>query len=273
MVYRSIIKKLKYIVFASFALCCLHEQGLSQNFGAKSLSLASTSLSNNDAFALFNNPGVLHRNEGMTCGIFLNSPYSMHQMLESALAIHRNLSFGTFGFGIQKSGTEFLNVQNLHLAYGSSISNLDYGGSLELRQTSMSEYGNKMNILFDLGAQTEVIEKLKFAMNISNLNQAMIIDELIFSSIRMGVNYENSEKLFFNLEYEKVLQSSHIVKTSFEYFIINQIAIRTGMQSKPLRPHAGLGIKWKRWNYAYAFARHPFLGNTHAISIEYEISQ
>lgn len=215
----------------------------------------------------------MHQSPVFSVGLFLTSPYGMSQMLESALAIQKNLDFGTFGFGVQRSGTEVLNVQNLHFAYGSSISNLDYGGSLELRQTSMSEYGNKMNLLFDLGAQTDVIDHLKFAMNISNLNQATIIDELIFSSIRMGVNYESSEKLFFNIEYEKILQGSNMVKTSFEYFIINQIAVRAGMQSKPLRPHAGLGIKWKRWNYSYAFARHPFLGNTHAISIEYDISR
>lgn len=113
-------------------------------------------------------------------------------------------------------------------------------------------------------------------MFISNLNQAGIgIDkkEIFDNHIKIAAKYQASEKLFFYSETDMQLDQNIRLRNGLEYFILENMTIRTGMSSNPIRPSFGIALTKKTWSFNQSIDYDQNMGFSHSLSLVYVMAK
>jgi hypothetical protein len=174
-------------------------------------------------------------------------------------------------FGVSSYGNEYLNENKIQTGLGYSLPSLTIGCVLNFMQTRIESFGVNHKLIFDLGASSEIIPKFIFSINIQNLSQARFNDQdYIESKIKIGGQFEISNKINLYSEIEKQLRSGNILKVGLEYEAIKQCFIRMGFNGNPINLNLGMGYYWRKWSYNYAFLIHPVLGPGHSFGLGHE---
>ena len=85
--------------------------------------------------------------------------------------------------------------------------------------------------------------------------------------MKVGIAYEPTKDIFLSIDLCKDIDFDPNFRIGLEYQIIDNIYLRTGINSKPTKAFFGGGVKLGKFKIDYAVTSHEFLGMSHQAGI------
>ena len=240
--------------------------------GAKQISIANSGVAlSNDVFAIFNNPAGLAQMNWREIGVFYSpAPFGLNELANGFVAYNEPLSNSSLSFGAMSYGFELYKESKIILGYSYSFLNKFFLGlALNYHSVSIKNYGNKSVFYFNLGGLAYITNDIRWGFYIYNINRASFVeeDDQIPEVINCGFSYSIIPELSINLAMDKDIRYTPSLKFGIDYYIIENLSIRTGFSNEPSSFSAGVGINYSFISLDYAVLSHPDLGLTHQAGI------
>ncbi len=263
---------------------------LTLGIGAREIAMGSIgSVLVRDANATYFNPALLSLLDKGNLSL-MHSNYLLDMRMESVSLSHPFgrifTGFNLYGFFVSEIegregpsetfrpfGASFLNT-NLSLST-SFFKNLSFGVTFKNIYERIDNFSSS-SFAFDMGFVYKP-EKSYFEIGgaISNIGGKLKLNSENFelpSSFKIGAGFYYKDASFA-MEIFKIFKENTEFKIGGEYFIKKILALRAGYvtgysQTHPLAGfRAGFGIKYRNFNFDYAFQPYGDLGNVHRISM------
>lgn len=250
----------------------LYGQGGKYGAGARSVGMATASVTLEDGWSVFNNPAGIGAVESPTALIGYQNRYGLSSLNSFSAAYVQPFNFGSGAITAWRFGDDLFSEQKLGLAFGDRIGIVALGGMVNYIQMRIEGLGTKGVVAVEFGGIVTFGENFSFGAHISNINQAKISDfenEKLPTVMKAGLSYRPFESLMINAEVEKDLDFEEVIKVGLEYNFYKQFYARTGFLTEPFQAHFGLGFKPNRFVIDYAFGNNSTLGDIHELSVAY----
>jgi len=230
-------------------------------------------VTNQTAFSTIENQAGLTKLENFTIGLSAKNHYLLGAVNSLSAAAALPTTSGTFGLGVQYNGIDGYSEIKAGLAYARQLFDaFSIGIQLNAHQLSIDQYGNKTLVNFEAGVQAEITNQLVAGGHVSNPIQMSVTEDenlRLPSVVTIGLKYLPSEKLNVLAEVEKSLQKDAIIKAGIEYFLLDQFALRMGINSNPNLIYAGFGLNFSSIAIDFSASYHPQLGYSPMIGLVY----
>jgi hypothetical protein len=240
------------------------------NAGARSRSLANTSLTISDAFASYNNVAALAPQEGISIGFFSAMFYGIPGLFTIGLALNSPIFKGTATLNFYRFGDDLFNEHKVGLGYSHKIRFVRLGLQINYIQYKIESYGSKGLLVLEFGGLVQIFPELLFAAYIFNPTQSDPYHEksgFLPVLLKTGISYRPVANLMLNIEYQHYLFTKRSLSIGMEYLIRGKFSLRTGISLWTLRSTYGIGFNTLRLNFNYAVDIHPLLGLSHEFSV------
>ncbi len=183
-------------------------------------------------------------------------------------------SFGSFGINIQNFGFAEYKEQKLGIAYARKLfPNFNLGAQIDLLNTSIEGFGNKVLATFELGVQAKLGENFRLGAHIFSPGNIELLesDNNVNSRIRIAASYFPSQKVTIALEVDKWLQNEVSIKAGIDYKVINNLHVRLGANTNPAS--FGIGVAYnigKSFSIEGTYVANNQLGYTPSFSVKSE---
>ena len=234
--------------------------------------MADASVTLNDAWSIFNNIGGLHGVDKLHALAFFENNYGISAFNTYGAAIVIPASWGVTGLKARHFGDQIFAQNDLGLGISNQFGLVSLG--VRVNYVSFKAEGLEAQDAFtiDFGGVAEITPELFFGASIFNLNQASMTEgETLPTVVNAGISYRPTDGLMLNAEVLKDINFDASFRGGVEYKIFEQLALRTGIKTKPLAGHYGLGFKSKNISVDYALSNHSQLGISHQASISYRL--
>ena len=151
------------------------------------------------------------------------------------------------------------------------MENLYLGGQLNLLSLSLGEFGNAMNIGFEVGVIGKVAEGLFLSAHVTNPQSINLTENTdLESRFRIGLLYLPSDKIEIQAEADKILDEKLAFKVGIQYNAIDNFYIRVGGSSEPAKVGFGFGYRISnKLQLDASYSYHQQLGYSPGISISW----
>lgn len=244
--------------------------------GARGAGMANASVTFTDISSAFSNQAGLAYLEQFTATAFAERRFFLSELQTISAAAALPTQSGTFGLTINQFGFEGFNEQKLGVAYARKLSDgLSLGAQVVLLNTSIPEYGNKMNVTFELGVLSQLLPKLQLGVHVYSPVQLELANgENLPTIFKIGIGYLPSEKLTCTAEVEKDIAYTARAKFGIEYKAADQIFIRTGIATNPTTLAFGAGYRLSNGlALDIASAYHQTLGFSPTVGFSYAFNK
>lgn len=255
-------------------------QTISSVAGARAAGMANAGITNQDVWAVFNNPAAYSGMKYSSVGIYYENRFLMKETGYGSLAFAAPLFGGNIGFGFSHFGYSLFQSDKVALGYSQQLFKFFSLGLqvnyFSLRQTEY--YGNLNAMTFEAGIMSKPNDKLSigvYVFNPINLSYYEDSDIKMPITLRLGFSYLFSKSLLLSLETGKSINGyTPAFRSGIEYNINNQFSVRTGVALSPMEYSFGLGynsfFSKNKLGFDLAYAYHEVLGSTPKLSITYE---
>jgi hypothetical protein len=240
--------------------------------GAKQISISNSGAAlSNDVFAVFNNPAGLSQMNWREIGIFYSpAPFGFKELANGFIAYNEPFKFGSLSFGAETYGFELYKENKILFGFSHNFLNKFFVGIvLNYHTVSIKKYGSKSVFYFNLGGLAYITTELRWGFFVYNINRTSFVDEddQIPETFNSGFSYNLIPELSLNFAVEKDIRYTASLRFGIDYYIINNLSIRTGFSNEPSTFSAGVGINYSFISFDYAVYNHPDLGLTHQAGI------
>lgn len=260
-------------MFACLAPLVGLAQGLDELAGGRSGGLAHGSVALTDVWAACHNPGALILVEGPAVGLCHEQRYFLPDLGISSLAAVYPFEGGALGLSFGTKGTAEYQVLRSGLAYAHSFSHgINAGIKLTyLREQIPEPSKNRQHLMVSGGGLIKLNETLKLGMVFSGplSHQGPGIDLFRSLHLRIGLSYRISEELLLVSELNKQPTRRESWRSGLEYCINEQIIVRSGIATGPIRHSLGLGFRYASYSCDISFEYLHSLGSTANLSLQY----
>ena len=217
--------------------------------GAKQISIANSGVAlSNDVFAIFNNPAGLAQINWREIGVFYSpAPFGFKRLANAFIAYNEPLSTSSLSFGAMTYGFELYKENKILLGYSHNFFNkLFLGLALNYHSVSIKGYGNKSVIYFNAGGLAYITDEIRWGFSIYNINRRSFTDEddQIPTTFNSGFSCNILPEISVNLALEKDIRYAASLKFGIDYYIVENLSLRTGFSSEPSIYSAGIGINY-----------------------------
>ncbi|KAA3436567.1 hypothetical protein FOA19_19465 [Rufibacter hautae] len=245
--------------------------------GARGVSLGGAAVTLPDVWALSNNPAGIAALKSLELGAYAHNRFSIKELTTvGLLAVYPTAKYGTIGVEVQRFGGELYNEQRLGIGLAHQLGVVRLGLKADLLQVRVKEWGSRKAVALSMGLQSDLLPKLTFGAHIYNLNQAKLAqfeDERVPTVMKIGLSYQAATKVLLVLEAEKELAFPVAVKGGVEYRVMPALGLRTGFNTGTRSGTAGVDIKFKQFQVAYALGAQNQLGMSNYLSIGYKLEK
>ncbi len=244
--------------------------------GARSWGLGNASVTLTDKWSVFNNVGGLSGVKQRSVMSSFSSYYNVPGLQVLALGAVYPLRHLHVGLSIQRFGDELYNEHLVGVALGHRIGNVSLGAKINYVQIAVRDLGSRSTVTLELGGVVQLLPELSFGVHLYNPTQARLADyqdERVPTTMKAGLSYRPSKTLLLTAEVEKDVDFPAAFKVGVEYEIVKKLYLRTGISSKPLVNHFGVGWLVKNLTVDYALSTHPQLGFSHHLSLAYQFEK
>jgi len=202
--------------------------------------MANASVTLTDLWAIQHNQACLAFVEIPSAGLFYENRFLLPELgLKGGVAVLPTKS-GVLGVMASSFGYSKYAESKYGLAYARKLGdNFAIGLQLDYLQTRISEnYGTSSNLAAEVGMRAQLNDKLAIGAHVFNINRALLNEfrldstttyrEHIPTIMRLGLQYDFSEKVFIVLETEKDIGQKAVVKMGLEYHISDPFYLRAG---------------------------------------------
>ena len=252
--------------FLIFALISSHVfgQGVYPS-GARSMSMANASVTFNDVWSHFNNPGAVGNAKELTVGISYENRFLLKELQSQSVAAVIPLKVGSISIGGQMFGYRDFRSYKGGVGYGMQLGEMFYAGA-QLNYMGIqlnNAYGSRNGFGGDLGVLGKVTESWLIGFSVANLFRSKLAefqDDRMTTLMRFGTSYKLSDKALITGEVEKDIDNPLRFKAGVEYKPQKQISLRGGVATAPVELSFGLGYLTKLISINVGSSYHQLLG-------------
>jgi hypothetical protein len=245
--------------------------------GARAVSLGGAAVALTDVWALSNNPAGIAAQKQLELGAYAHNRFSIKELTTvGLLAVYPLAKVGTIGLDVQRFGGDLYNEQRLGIGVAHQLGVVRLGLKADLLQVRVKEWGSRKAVALSMGIQSEVVPGLTFGAHIYNINQAKLAqfeDERVPTVMKIGLGYQVAPKVLLVVEAEKELEQSVAVKGGVEYRLLPALGLRTGFNTGTRTGSAGVDIRFKQFQVAYALGAQNQLGLSNHLSVGYQLKR
>ncbi|MBI4546563.1 MAG: hypothetical protein HY707_01180 [Ignavibacteriae bacterium] len=242
-----------------------------KDLGARAAGLGGSFVGlSDDVWAIAFNPGGLSQLKRREVSFFYSpQPFGLSELSTGAVAVALPINVGVIGAAARKYGFDLYREVSGTVSYSNTLSSVGVGINLNYHSVSISKYGSAGTIGIDVGIIIKIFDQLHWGMTATNINSPTIgvSNEKLPQSFSAGLAYVPLKNLTFALDYHKQLKFDPSPRFGFEYWIVEVLAIRSGVSDAPSQYAGGAGIRYSMFQIDYAFITHQELGGTHQVSI------
>lgn len=256
--------------------CWSFGQGWSP-MGARSMSMANASVTNNDVWGYHHNPAALADMDEFAVGISYENRFLLKELQSQGLSVVVPLKVGVISVGGQTFGYREFRTYKGGLGYSMKLSKHFFAGvqfnyqGLQLSQN----YGTASSVTAEAGVYAKINENWKVGMSVFNLGRAKLSefeDDRFSTIMRLGTSYCFSKKVTLAVEFDKDLDYDFRFKTGLEYEAVKNFFVRGGVATTPIELSLGFGYHLKSVQIALGSAYHQTLGWSPHFSLVYQRS-
>jgi len=242
--------------------------------GARSVALGGASVAISDVWSTQNNQAGLAFLRNPEIGINTQQNFLLSQVSLHALAITVPTKQGAFGLNITRFGYVQYNESKIGFAYAKSFGDV-ISASVQLNylNTFIGDiYGTKRAFTAETGIQAKISKSLTLGAHLYNPTRtraATYNNERIPTILRLGLQYNFSDKVFAVLETAKDIDLKPVFKAGVEYKIVKELTLRGGIATNPTLSSFGFSINIKPVSIDFAASFHQQLGITPNIGMRY----
>lgn len=226
----------------------LYAQGW-QPAGARSMSMANSTVAVSDVWSFHHNPGALALIRKTSAGISYENRYLLKELQTQAMAIAHPLKAGVISAGAQLYGYRLYRTSRIGLGYSLKLTDrISAGVQLNYQRLRIEHYGSRSTVTAEAGLLAKINEKIAIGFSIMNVGRNKLSafqDDRFSTFMRLGLNYRISDKAIVLVETEKEVQSRLRVKGGMEYEVLNSFFIRAGGACNPIEVAFGFGYQFK----------------------------
>lgn len=271
------MKALRVVVLVVFSSSLSMAQGWLPQ-GARSMGLAHTSVTFEDAFAYHHNPGALGFVQSFSAAVHYQNRFLLRELQTQSAALIFPTDKGVFSVGGQFYGYEHFKTNRIGGGYSMLLSpNMALGVQLNYVNLRLdSFYGVRHGVSAEIGVQAKLSETLTLGgsiVNIGNTRISTITDERFGTLIRLGVGYQLRKELTLLGEVAQFISQPTQVKGGVEYVFAEKFFLRAGASIQPVELSFGMGFKFAQLQFDVGSHYHHIIGWTPGVSFVFNLDR
>lgn len=217
--------------------------------GARSMSLANSTVALTDEWAYFNNPGALGAISDAKISTSFENRYFIKELQTNSFVYIQPLKVGVLSVGFQTFGFQLYRKGSIGAGYSLKLSEKLFAGvQLNYHTLRITDYGSTGKATAEVGLLAKLTENTDLGIAVFNANRVRIAedqDERLATFMRIGLQHRISKKVNVLLEAEKEVKSALRVKGALEYELASRFYFRFGAATKPIEVTSGFGYGFK----------------------------
>lgn len=228
-----------------------------------------------DFWSSFQNEAILGVNRNFSAGVCYENRFSLAELSARSAALIVPAGRASLGGLFSDFGFEGLRRHTISLACGLPLSEkISSGVGLGyFIENCPSGYNDRMLITFGAGILVSASETVSIGIHIFNPGPGAIRKQYLPMTIRAGVAFLPSPRLYTALEAEMSTGNNLVIKTGFEYGTSERLWIRGGFRTENSSFSFGMGYRLKAMKIDAGFLTHERLGISSSISVIFTIKQ
>ncbi len=255
----------------------LNAQGW-QPVGARSASMAGSSVTLSDTWSYFHNPGATAGVKEIQVGMVYQNRFLLKEFQTQALVASIPLKKGVLSIGTLYNGAKEFRTLRSGLGYALQLTDI-FALGIQINHQRIqlpSYYGAKDGATAELGLKAAINSKWNVGMSVFNIGRTKLSgygDDRLTTVLRLGSSYTISEKLTAAFEAEKHVDYPASFKLGMDYNAANNFFIRAGARINPLLFSFGFGYNVKNWAIDAGTEWHTFLGWLPTLGVSYKFTK
>ncbi len=243
--------------------------------GARSNSMANSSVTLTDVWSFHHNPGAMADLEKQAFGISYENRFLLKELQSQGLVYGQPLKKGVISFGAQTYGFKTYRTNRVGLGYSMKLSEkFSAGVQLNYQNIRLTEnYGSKNTVTAEVGILAKLTEKWTIGVSAFNLGRNKLADfqdDRFTTLMRLGTSYQFSKKVLVTAEAEKNVDFPLRAKAGIEYQLVEKFYLRGGFATQPIELSFGFGYKFSVFQLDFGSAYHQQLGWSPHFSFTYQ---
>ncbi|MGZ4033447.1 MAG: hypothetical protein ACXVP4_01175, partial [Bacteroidia bacterium] len=242
--------------------------------GARSAAMGNASVSLSDVWSAQQNQAGLGFVRNFSAGAYYENRFSLKELSIKGAVAALPVKSGTFGLCITNFGYSLYNENKYSLSFSKAFGDkLSAGIAMDYLVTKIAEgYGTRGVLAAEAGIQARPVKGLSIGVHVFNptrSKQANYNDERIPTIIRLGADYNFSNKVILAVETEKDIAKKAIFKAGLEYKVVKEFYLRVGISTNPSLGSFGFGINLKNFKIDLSASYHQTLGFSPQLGLSY----
>jgi hypothetical protein len=272
------MKKITIILFLiAFAFC---SKAGNENFsiGARSSAMGNASVSLSDVWSAHHNQAGLGFERNVSAGVYYENRFLLKELALKGVVVSLPVKAGTFGLCVTNFGYSLYKENKYSLSFAKAFGDkLSIGVAMDYLTTKIAEgYGSKGLLAAEIGIQSKPIKGLTIGAHVFNPTRAKIAEynnERLPTILRLGVDYNFSDKIILAVETEKDISQKAIFKAGLEYKAVKEFYLRLGIATNPTLSSFGFGLNLKNFKIDFSANYHQTLGVVPQLGLTYSFKK
>ena len=272
------MKKITIILFLiAFAFC---SKAGNENFsiGARSSAMGNASVSLSDVWSAHHNQAGLGFERNVSAGVYYENRFLLKELALKGVVVSLPVKAGTFGLCVTNFGYSLYKENKYSLSFAKAFGDkLSIGVAMDYLTTKIAEgYGSKGLLAAEIGIQSKPIKGLTIGAHVFNPTRAKIAEynnERLPTILRLGADYNFSDKIILAVETEKDISQKAIFKAGLEYKAVKEFYLRLGIATNPTLSSFGFGLNLKNFKIDFSANYHQTLGVVPQLGLTYSFKK
>ncbi len=220
-----------------------------QPVGARSMSMANSTVAVSDVWSFHHNPGALANLKQISAGLSYENRYLLKELQTQAFVVAIPFKVGIISAGVQTYGYKIYRTTRIGFGYSMKLGEkLSAGVQMNYQGLRIENYGSKSSVTAEAGILAKINDKITVGFSILNFGRAKLSefqDDRFSTYLRLGINYKLSERVMILAEAEKEIETRLRAKAGLEYELLERFYTRFGAASNPMELTFGFGYRFK----------------------------
>lgn len=268
------ILKYKNILFLLILVNSLNAAFEPKGVGTNYVAVGSAGRAGSDnSFSVFLNPAKIGNDTSTRINLFYRNYYGIKNLDQIDLEFQFMAFNIPLGIGVGHYGISTYNETEIRLAGAYRLLKaIDLGFSMNLYHVALKNYGQDYTAGFTLAAMYEIVNNIKAAFVVDNLNEPELgsAKEKIPVTMALAFAYQPADDFQVVIDLLKEPDYGFDFRAGFIYHFRRWFALRSGFKTIVKTFGAGFSMDFNRFELGYAFEYNLDLGGSHSISVGYE---
>lgn len=245
--------------------------------GARSDGMGKALVAVTDVWSGYHNQAALAKQSQKTFGAYYENRFESEELNTKALFLNYPTKLGSFGMVYSQFGFNLYKESKIGLSYSKALGKHFWAGLQfdQIRKELNQIYGSQSKYTFEVGLLAEIFPDFHLGFHLFNPMQTKFstwdYEDEIPTIGRFGFSWKLSNGTLISSEMQKGINDDLQTKVGVEYLINEKIFFRVGFSNHPNSISMGLGLSLKFLKANLAFSRHPVLGYTPSIDINFSL--